>query len=1069
LLEREPNHFELAVFSLLWSEHCGYKHSASLLRRLPGSGPRVLQGPGENAGVIDLGEGEAVAFKVESHNHPSAVEPFQGAATGVGGILRDIVAMGARPVALLDGLRFGSPSWGFRRAVAGIGHYGNCLSGDETILLKNSGRVRHATVAEIAEERGPQSEAGSWTAMPAKAFEVLSVDPFTYEPSWCEVSRVFKRQARELLDFRTALGRTLTVTPDHPMMIWADGHLELRAARDVQPGDRVPLLTGLPTERAVDSVDLIEIADETAVVILPRTWSPSRELRAALTGFLLRADARHYWTKRREFPISVFREVEHLIGASREDLRVRLRGPRSTTVPAVLNLDDDFARLIGYYLAEGCTSDSGTTAKIIWTFGRSKRERTFVEDVGRILDNLDVRYSVDERPATTAVIVSSRLLGTVFRDVLRCGSRSHEKAIPPQILEAAPRLRRELLRGLFCGDGSLEFPKKGSRVRIRHSTTSRQLHEQLVLLLQSLGVVPGVHRQRPRRTTIAGRTVQCRERFDLDIQTATGVAKAADWFPRDEAVLAIKRITAPSPFARAAARREKSSISSVPVTGIDARTGTFTVYDFEVPQTHLFVTSGGIVTHNCVGVPTVGGEGVFDEAYAGNCLVNTMCVGLLPAERVTRARARGTGNAIVLYGATTGRDGIGGASVLASQELGDGADEKRPSVQIGDPFTGKKLIEASLELVEGGLVESLQDCGAAGLASALAEMARGCAGVDVHLDRVPLREDGMEPWEIMISESQERMVAVCRPESLDRVDAVLERWELHHAVVGEVTDTGELRAFFEDDPVGEIPAQLLTDECPRYEVDRLPTERAPAPVDPVNYEPKRWIYEQYDHLVQSRTVRRPGLDAAVIRLRPSWRGLAVSLDGPPLGERDPRAAGREAVLDAARNVACAGGEPLALTDCLNFGNPEKPEIGWELAESIERIAEAAEALGIPVVSGNVSLYNETDGRAIPPTPVVGCVGLVRDVREIPGGWRPGDRVWLAEGDDIELIGWLWRNASRFSLAHDVSDGGLALALAEASAFSGRRFEAAGEAAYGSVVLAGPEPDWPRLRELGTVR
>ena len=444
---------------------------------------------------------------------------------------------------------------------------------------------------------------------------------------------------------------------------------------------------------------------------------------------------------------------------------------------------------------------------------------------------------------------------------------------------------------------------------------------------------------------------------------------------------------------------------------------------------------------------------------------------------------------LVLYGATTGRDGIGGASVLASQELGEpslatatrkgeagfasladlASDEKRPSVQIGDPFTGKKLIEASLELVEEGLVESLQDCGAAGLASALAEMARGEAGVDVHLDRVPLREEGMEAWEIMISESQERMVAVCRPELLERVEAVLERWELHHAAIGGVTDTGELRAFVDGDAVGEIPAALLTDECPRYEVDRLAVERRPAPVDPINLEPKRWIYEQYDHLVQSRTVRRPGLDAAVLRLRPSWRGLAVSLDGPPLGERDPRAAGREAVLEAARNVACAGGEPLALTDCLNFGNPEKPEIGWELGEAIEGIAETAEALGIPVVSGNVSLYNETDGRAIPPTPVVGCVGLVADVRKVPQGWRQGDTVWLAEGDDVELIGWLWRNASSLSLAHDVSDGGLAHALAEASTFSGLPFEAPGEAPYGSVILAATErPTWPNVRELGTV-
>jgi phosphoribosylformylglycinamidine synthase subunit PurL len=470
---------------------------------------------------------------------------------------------------------------------------------------------------------------------------------------------------------------------------------------------------------------------------------------------------------------------------------------------------------------------------------------------------------------------------------------------------------------------------------------------------------------------------------------------------------------------------------------------------------------------NCVGVPTVGGEATFDQAYAGNCLVNAMCVGLLPTRRVLGARARGAGNLLVLYGATTGRDGIGGASVLASQELGEDDADKRPSVQVGDPFTGKKLIEASLELVEAGLVESLQDCGAAGLASSLAEMARE-VGVDVHLDRVPLREDGMEPWEIMISESQERMVAVVRPERLAEVEAVLSRWELHQAAIGEVTETGELRAFWDDGPVGEISAALLTDECPRYEVDRLEASRPRAAVDPVNVEPKEWIYEQYDQLVLSRTVRRPGLDAAVLRLRPSWRGLAVSLDGPPLGCRHPREAGRAAVLGAARNVACAGGEPLALTDCLNFGNPEKPEIGWELAEAIEAIAEMAEALGIPVVSGNVSLYNETDGRAIPPTPVVGCVGLVPDVREVPRGWRPGDRVWLAEGDEVELIGWLWRNVSKLSLAHDVGEGGLAHALARASAFSGHAFTADADARYGSVILAGNEPDWPHLRELGTV-
>jgi len=650
LLGRQPNHFELAIFSLLWSEHCGYKHSARLLKRFPTSGTGVLQGPGENAGVLDLGGGEAVAFKVESHNHPSAVEPFQGAATGVGGILRDVVAMGARPVALLDGLRFGQPDWHFERAVAGIGHYGNC-----------------------------------------------------------------------------------------------------------------------------------------------------------------------------------------------------------------------------------------------------------------------------------------------------------------------------------------------------------------------------------------------------------------------------------------------------------------------------------------VGVPTVGGEAFFDEAYEDNCLVNAMCVGLLPVERLTRAKAQTPGHLLVLFGATTGRDGIGGASVLASQELGETSAEKRPSVQIGDPFTGKLLIEVSTELVERGLVESLQDCGAAGLASALAEMARDGAGVDVWLDAVPLREE-LEPWEVMISESQERMVAVVRPAFLEAVEEVCRRWELACAVIGEVTDTGELRAFHAGEERGTIPAELLTERAPRYTVE--PTQRPPAPEDEPprgppnatalvellgrpNLRSRRWIYERYDHLVGSRTVRRPGLDAAVLRLRPSLRGLALSLDGPGrLSSLDPLAGGALAVLEAARNVACAGGRPLGLTDCLNFGNPEKGEVAWELVQAIEGLSRAAEALAIPVVSGNVSLYNETDGRSIRPTPVVGCVGLVDDVRAVPGRWRAGDVVLVAGGGELSLSGseyqaaygrlggrapsldlaaeallvqFAWRAAPLLTLAHDAAEGGLAVALAEAALWSGLGADVEidddavawfGEGG-GRIVLACDRADVERLggvplREIGVV-
>ena len=505
---------------------------------------------------------------------------------------------------------------------------------------------------------------------------------------------------------------------------------------------------------------------------------------------------------------------------------------------------------------------------------------------------------------------------------------------------------------------------------------------------------------------------------------------------------------------------------------------------FGEPDWHFSRAVGGIGHYgNCVGVPTVGGETTFDDAYRDNCLVNAMCVGLLPVDRLLRAKATAAGHAVVLYGATTGRDGIGGASVLASQELGDESSEKRPSVQVGDPFTGKKLIEASSALVGAGLVESLQDCGAAGIASALSEMAADY-GIDVHLDRVPLREEGMEPWEIMISESQERMIAIVREPMLEAVEAVLDRWELHHAVIGEVTDTGELRAYWDDEPVGEIPARFLTEECPRYDLLLEPRAAQPEPELPeppvvrdalvrllasANIRSRAFVYRRYDQLVGSRTVRRPGLDAAVIRLRPSMRGLALSLDGKGrIARLDPRLGGALAVLEAARNVACAGGEPIGLTNCLNFGNPEKPEIAWELSEAIEGMSAACRALGVPIVSGNVSLYNETNGRAIHPTPVVGAVGLVPDVRRVPKAWREGDSLFVAGASPLSLAGselqalfravggspaavdleaearlvsFLWQVAPLCTLAHDAAEGGLAVCLAEAALYSGRGAQA----------------------------
>ncbi len=518
-------------------------------------------------------------------------------------------------------------------------------------------------------------------------------------------------------------------------------------------------------------------------------------------------------------------------------------------------------------------------------------------------------------------------------------------------------------------------------------------------------------------------------------------------------------------------------------------------------QRHLFSRVVEGIGHygNCVGVATVGGEVEFDPAYEHNCLVNAMCVGLLPAGRLTSARAGGPGNLVVLYGSRTGRDGIGGASVLASQGFGEDSAAKRPSVQIGDPFTGKKLIECTLELLDRGLLEALQDLGAAGLASSTAEMAAsGGVGIDIDLSRVPLREAGMEPFEIMISESQERMAAVVAPQRFADVEEACRRWEVDATVIGEITATGRLRAFHAGEQVGDIPVSALTDGCPRYEVERIrpsrlrdePLSDATTGSDPdvalrallgsVEIGSRRWVVRQYDHLVGSGTVVRPGGDAAVVRLTPSQRAIAVSLDGN--GRRtslDPRRGGMSAVCEAARNVACTGARPAAVTNCLNFGNPETPDVGYELAEAIEGMALACEALGLPVVSGNVSLYNEHHGRPIHPTPVVGVVGVLDDAAlAVAAAFREEGDVVLVAGDgpsavdgsayqrvvdgttegripEPDLAGerrlheFLAAAAERRVLqsAHDVSEGGVAIAIAES-------------AILGAIGVDAPDPGDP---------
>ena len=490
---------------------------------------------------------------------------------------------------------------------------------------------------------------------------------------------------------------------------------------------------------------------------------------------------------------------------------------------------------------------------------------------------------------------------------------------------------------------------------------------------------------------------------------------------------------------------------------------------------------------NCIGIPTVGGEVNFDKSYNGNILVNAMAVGLANSDRIFRSAATGPGNPVIYVGAKTGRDGIHGAT-MASTEFSDETESKRPTVQVGDPFTGKLLMEACLELMASDSVLSIQDMGAAGLTSSSVEMAsKGGLGMEIDLDLVPAREDGMTAYELMLSESQERMLMVLKPDATETARAIFDKWDLDFMPIGQVTETGRLVLLKDRGTACDIPLAPLVDDAPEYDRPQNPVPDRPQLAsgdvttdDPitavlqamfahVDLASRRWVYEQYDSDVMADTIAGPGGDAALVRVHGSQRGLAITTDCTPrYVEADPQTGGAQAVAEAYRNICAIGARPLAITNNLNFGNPEKPEIMAQLAQSVVGMGKAALHLNTPVVSGNVSLYNETDGVAIRPCPVVGMVGVIDDVTEAVGNQfvaadqdifilgqdNSTDDGWLGESlyaahhgvtaiyapppvdlDAEKRTGDLLRQLIAEKLvtaAHDISDGGLGVAVAEMS-------------------------------------
>ncbi len=614
-LGRTPTYTEIGMYSVMWSEHCGYKYSRPVLKAFAEYKKAQESGALENAGVVPLeGTDYGIVFKMESHNHPSAVEPFQGAATGVGGILRDIFTMGARPVANLNSLRFG-PITGddpavqrnrylFEHVVKGVGDYGNCLASHESLIWSDeAGKVRFDTIGNFCES---QLHSGQMTSDLSTFCAVWSFDPKSNSGCWQQVKRVFKRPHNEVLRIKTGMGRTLTVSPDHPMMVTDGDEWRVRPAHSLQVGDKVPILMEAPNDATAldETFDLLKVVADNVMlrskvyVALPSAWTPSDAFRTRLRSVVASRDTRHSYRTNKRMPLDIFLLLEQEIGVSRKDVTLFRRG-KANRMKAVICLDDRFARFLGYYLAEGCVSVKGNIYTVVLTFSHAEQE--YVDDVSQAFRDMGLRANIQRRASTIAVYVNSWLLGHLLKYTWNCGMSSETKQVPGFIWSATPAKQRELLKGLLRGDGSLTTKLHGSHAKIAHCTSSLLLHQQVVALLQTQGVVPSLHTRKSQPFNIEGRTVVGRETYHIEVQNADGLNRLIGIFgvERDAQLqAALVNYSSASPSYPRYTHAEGIALVRVIETERVVLPEEVFLYDIEVEGTHLFVTSGGIITHN---------------------------------------------------------------------------------------------------------------------------------------------------------------------------------------------------------------------------------------------------------------------------------------------------------------------------------------------------------------------------------------------------------------------------------------------------------------------------------------
>ena len=1037
--KREPTDVELQSIAQAWSEHCCYKSSKRILQEFIFGieAPQNMLVIKEDAGVVEFDEEHAYVVAFESHNHPSAVEPYGGAATGIGGIVRDVV----------------------------------CLDGNEFIFIRNCNEEKTLKIGEYIESlKGKSYEIDPETIQidAPEEVEILSFDTIRNIPYFSKVKQLFKRKTKEILEIKTEHGRFIRVTPEHPMIVLDnnDNMPKIKLADNLEEGDCLPLLSALPnteSECDTDRIDLIRELEKRGIMnisIKPRK-KEFKDFRKQFDTLLKKIGAnamtRCNYFRSNYMPLKTYLELEKMaerLPITRDDIFIRAYKGRGN-VPAVIEIDEGFARLIGYYLAEGCIStDKRGNKWVQWTF--NTKEKEYIEDVRCVLRELNLKFYLRQYKdfEATSITVNSRVLGFLFKDVLGCGVNCYQMKIPSRMFKVGEKLKIELLKGILRGDGDVKINKRRDRkssyrIKIRFGTSSQIFFQQVVLLLQSFGYIPYTYTQFGKKAKTPLHVLEISNISDAKrlgrLFSKKDMDKIEKYFGRIE-VDKNESITKRHP-----------PLAPVRIDEIKKIMRDQWVYDLTVEGTHLFTTSYGIVTHNCmgaqpialidplffgqlshpdeklpvgikhprflfdgvvsgigdygnrIGIPTCAGMVYFDDGYVGNCVVNVGCVGIMNKADLSRSRAK-PGEVLVLVGGKTGRDGIHGVT-FASVEL-TGEEESRSAVQVGDPITKEPLMHAISEANETGLISGMKDLGGGGLSCAVSEMshAGGC-GADVHLERVKLKEEGLDGWEIWVSESQERFLIAVSQDNVEGLLAIFDKWDVDAVTIGQTfKKSSQIRIFYEGELIFELDTDFLV-ACPIHDrpkeirnkekaeeiainelgdYNEVLTRLLAAP----NITSRESIIRQYDHEVRASTVLKPmqGVigkqthgDAAVIKpLEESYKGLAITSDvNPSFCKLNPFWGSASAIDEVCRNLTAVGAVPHSLADCLNFGNPEKPDRMGDFYECCRGLGYMASSLGVPFVSGNVSFYNESAAmdESIPPTPTVLGIGICEDVRE----------------------------------------------------------------------------------------